>query len=154
MEKFPHISQYITPERVLDLDIETKEEALEALLKVINHSDLVTDKNILRNAIYAREKLMSTGIGYGIAIPHARHASVKDFVIAVGRCKNGVPCDSIDDKPVTLFLMIVASDKQDKDYLRLLSRIVNILKNKELLEDISQAENATQLYNVIVNEKN
>jgi len=149
MEVFPNISQYISPERVIDLKGSTKDEALEELLRVTLKSDLVTDKNIIRNAIYAREKLMSTGMGYGIAIPHARHSSVRDFVIAVGRCKNGIPCDSIDDKPVTLFFMIVASDKQDKDYLRLLSRLVLKLKDSELLEKISLAENEQQLYEII-----
>lgn len=149
MKVFPSMTQYLKEEQIIDIVAKSKEEVLEALLKVILLSDLVTEKNLIRNAIYAREQLMSTGIGYGIAIPHARHASVKDFVLAVARVKNGVPCDSIDDQPVNLFFMIVASDKQDKDYLRLLSQLMLKLKNHQLLEQIQIAKDTHEIYELL-----
>ncbi len=149
MQIFPSMTQYLKEDQIIDIDAESKEQVLEALLNVILKSDLVTEKNLIRNAIYAREQLMSTGIGYGIAIPHARHASVKDFVLAVARVKKGVPCDSIDDQPVNLFFMIVASDKQDKDYLRLLSQLMLKLKNHHLLEQIQKAQDTHEIYDLL-----
>ena len=92
---------------------------------------------------------MSTGIGYEIAIPHARHKTVKDFVIAIGRKKEGLPYESIDDKPVKLIFMIGASDKQDKDYIRLLSRLVLRLKNPDFLEKVLKAQDPSEIYQLI-----
>lgn len=149
MDKFPKISDYLLPDMVLDLNVTSKDQALEAMLNKILLSPRINNKNKIRNAIFAREQLMSTGIGYGLAVPHARDNTVDDFVIAVARCKNGVIYDSIDDMPVTLIFMIIASDKQDKDYIRLLSRIMLKMKNKSLLHEIMEAESTKQIFKLL-----
>ena len=92
---------------------------------------------------------MSTGIGYGIAIPHARHKTVTDFVMVMGRKKEGLEYESIDDKPVKLIIMIGASDNQDKDYIKLLSRLMLRLKNKDFVKNILNADNSKEIYSLI-----
>ena len=92
---------------------------------------------------------MSTGIGYSIAVPHIRDASVKDFVIALGRKAEGLDYESIDNNPVKLIFMIGASDTQDKDYIRLLSKLVLRLKNKRFVKKILAAASPEEIYTFI-----
>jgi len=149
MDKIIHISEIIRPDFIIDLQSTDKSSALGELLEAIIHSDKITDAKKFSKAIRAREKLMSTGIGYGIAVPHARDHSILDFVMAMGRSKNGVKYESIDDQPVQLIFMIGASDSQDKDYIKLLSRLVLRLKNDDLKNKILSADSPSEIYEII-----
>jgi len=149
MDKIIHISEIIRPDFIIDLQSTDKSSALEELLKAIIHSDKITNATKFSKAIRAREKLMSTGIGYGIAVPHARDRSILDFVMAMGRSKKGVKYESIDDQPVQLIFMIGASDSQDKDYIKLLSRLVLRLKNDDLKNKILSADSPSEIYEII-----
>ena len=149
MEKILKVSDLVNEDFIIDIKSYNKKDALNELLDIICQNPLITDRKIFSKEIFKREELMSTGIGYAIAIPHARHKTVKDFVIAIGRKKEGLPYESIDDKPVKLIFMIGASDKQDKDYIRLLSRLVLRLKNKEFVDKILAAENPAEIYQII-----
>ena len=153
MEKVLKVSDMINENFIIDIKGNTKKEALNELLDVICKSPLIKEPKIFRKAIFKREKLMSTGIGYEIAIPHARDKSIKDFVIALGRKQEGLEYASIDDKPVKLIFMIGASDKQDKDYIKLLSRLVLRLKNKEFVQELMKAENPESIYRLISDRK-
>lgn len=149
MDKVIQISEIMQPDYIIDLQSTDKAGALEELLEVINRSDKITDPKKFSKAIRAREKLMSTGIGYGIAVPHVRDRSVLDFVMAMGRSKEGVMYESIDDKPVQLIFMIGASNSQDKDYIKLLSRLVLRLKNDDLKNRILAADSPSEIYEII-----
>ena len=149
MDKIIHISEIIRPDFIIDLQSTDKSSALGELLEAIIHSDKITDAKKFSKAIRAREKLMSTGIGYGIAVPHARDHSILDFVMAMGRSKNGVKYESIDDQPVQLIFMIGASDSQDKDYIKLLSRLVLRLKSDDLKNKILSADSPSEIYEII-----
>jgi len=149
MLKIIKISDILKPEYIIDIKSADKNGALQELLDVICQDDTITDEKAFRKAIFEREQLMSTGIGFEIAIPHARHPNVKDFVMAIGRKKGGIPYASIDDKPVKLIIMIGASDKQDKDYIRLLSRLMLRLKNQRLMRKILKAPDPADIYHII-----
>ncbi|MEA3475671.1 MAG: PTS sugar transporter subunit IIA [Candidatus Cloacimonadota bacterium] len=149
MEKIIEIYKYMSADRIIDIQSNTKDEALRELADVISTSDKVTKKESFIKKIFEREKLMSTGIGYGIAIPHIRDKSIQDFVIALGRKKSGLEYDSIDNKPVKLIFMIGASDKQDKDYIRVLSKLVLRLKNKNFVRQLLNARSADEIYGLI-----
>ncbi len=143
-----NISELFDADYIVDLGKCTKKEALDTMLELICKNELITDCKKFKKSIHDREKLMSTGIGYGIAIPHARHSSVKDFVIAVGRSREGIEYESIDDNPVHLIFMIGASDKQDKDYIKLLSKLVLRLKNKDIYDNLLKADTAQEVYEI------
>ena len=147
------VSCYLKEEMVLDIDFMSKEQALELLIDTIGKSPLIHDVNQFRQAIFTRESLMSTGIGYGIAIPHARLKSIDDFVIGVIRCKEGIPYESIDDKPVKIIFMIGASEKQDKDYIKLLSRLMIRLKDKHIINQLLEASSSKEIYRLITETK-
>ena len=153
MENIMRISDYLEEDFIIDLQSDTKKGALEELLEVICRSPKITNPVKFRKAIFNREKLMSTGIGYHLAVPHARDKCVLDFVIAIGRSKVGIEYESIDDKPVKLVIMIGAPDKQDKDYIKLLSRLVLRLKNPDFKHLILSAANAKEIYDIIQQKK-
>lgn len=149
MEKTIEIYKFMDPSRIIDIQSNTKDDALKELADVICKSEIIIDKKLFIRKIFEREKLMSTGIGYGIAVPHIRDKSIKNFVIALGRKKAGLEYDSIDNKPVKLIFMIGASDKQDKDYIRVLSKLVLRLKNKNFVRQLLNARSADEIYGLI-----
>ena len=153
MDKIFKISNLVNETRIIDIHSNDKKGALNELLEIICKDDLITDPKTFSKEIFKREKLMSTGIGYGIAIPHARHRSVKDFVMAIGRRKEGLEYGSIDDKPVKLIFMIGASDTQDKDYIKVLSRLVLRLKNQEFVDKMLSVEDPLDIYEIIKQQK-
>ncbi len=153
MKEVLELSCYIQPEMVLDLDVSTKNELLDTMIKVLVHSDKISDPEKVRSAILTREKAGNTGIGKGFAIPHARMDCVPDFVVAFARISKGLDYSSEDGEPVKLAFMIVASDQQDKQYIKLLSRLMLRLKNPEFVKKLLDAADTTELYNLIKNTK-
>jgi mannitol/fructose-specific phosphotransferase system IIA component (Ntr-type) len=101
----------------------------------------VTDRDALLHAILEREKIISTGVGIEVAMPHAKISSVKDFCIAVGRSQRGIDFDAIDDKPVHIVVMIGSNDKQIGDFLKVLAMLVRRFKNKDFRRQIMFAKN-------------
>jgi len=153
MEDIKQISELFNKDYIIELSADNKKDALKEMIDVISTNPRITDKKRFEKAIFKREKLMSTGIGLEIAVPHARHKSIEDFVIALGIKKEGLEYDSIDDKPVKLIFMIGASDTQDKEYIKLLSRIVLRLKNSQFTQQIINAASPTEVYQLIKEKK-
>jgi PTS system nitrogen regulatory IIA component len=129
----------IPPERVILLDATTKEEALRRLAAVVATCPDVTDGAKLLAAIHEREKIMSTGIGLGIAIPHAKIPSVKDFVVGFAKIDQGIDFNSLDAKPVHFVVMIAGPDNQQERYLQLLARITLKLKDAGVRRRLAEA---------------
>lgn len=144
------ISTCIKPERVISLETAEKKQVIDMLADLLARDPVVKDKELMKQAIWEREKQLSTGIGDGIAIPHARTKAVSDFAVAMARIEAGVEFDAVDKKPVHLVFMIVASDKQDKTYIQLLSRLMLRMKNTELVQKLLQAKGTEELYRILV----
>jgi mannitol/fructose-specific phosphotransferase system IIA component (Ntr-type) len=137
-------------ELVLFSNLSKKKDILEAMIRLIDNEKLVEDAEVLRQSIFSREEIMSTGIGLGIAVPHARITGVKNILIAVGINKNAVEdYESIDGTPVRLVIMIIAGEKQHREYLRLLSQIVKILKKNSRVHHLSDARNADEVIHLL-----
>ena len=119
----------IPPERIVDLAATTKRDALRELSELLASDPKVTDSAAFLDAIYKREELVSTGVGLGVAIPHVKIAEVKDYVICVGRKVEGIEFDSLDSQPVRLIFMIGASDRQTRDFVKMLARVMRLLKD-------------------------
>ena len=153
MEDIKKISDLLDEKFIIQLKADKKKEALEELIKVISQNELITNPKIFGEEIFKREKLMSTGIGLEVAVPHVRHKSIKDFVMAIGINKKGIDFDSIDNKPVKLIFMIGASDKQDKEYIKLLSRLVLRLKMPHFKERLLSADTPEEIYEIIKSTK-
>jgi fructose-specific phosphotransferase system IIA component len=148
-----YIKSYLKTEMIFDVDKIKKEAALEFLIDKMSADKNIKDAKRFRLAIFARESLMSTGIGHGIAIPHTRLDCIEDFVISILRCSAGIEYDAIDNKPVKLVIMIAANDNQANQYLHLISKLMVILKDNNTLEKICSVNSTTEIYNIIMNEK-
>jgi len=133
------LESIIPPERVVLLEARSKDDVLRELAAVIAKSEEVGDQERLLDAIYERERIMSTGIGLGIAIPHAKIPSVRDFVVALGRSEKGIEFNSLDGKPVHFVVMIAGPDNQQERYLQLLARITLKLKDAAVRRRLTEA---------------
>ncbi len=122
------LKDHLDPSRVRDLAARTKEEALAEMVEVVGTSDAVGDAGALLKAVREREQLLSTGIGLGIAIPHARISSVRRFVVGVGRHPTGIEFGAIDGRPVNIVVLIAGPQDAQKPYLELLAQLSRRLK--------------------------
>src|SRR5690606_33459786 len=91
-----------------DLQASAKSDVIEELVEMAAKSKLVKDKNLLLKDIITRENLVTTGVGYGVAFPHAKTKATKGIVIAFGRSDAGVDFEAMDRQPVHLFFLIAA----------------------------------------------
>lgn len=127
----------LTPERVLLLEQGTKSEILTQLVDALATSPNVRNRDKLLEGIFEREKLMSTGIGFGVGVPHVRIDSVSDLVMAVAVCKQPVTdYASLDESPVQIICMLAARADQHTKYIRMLSAISSRLKDSASREEI------------------
>ena len=126
-----------------------KYSAIEELARVFENSRVCGDTDKLIAALKEREKIMTTGIGFEIAVPHARIREVKEIAFAIGLSREGIDFDAIDNKPVHLIILVAAGEMQHMAYLRLLSRIMNLLKKENTKEQIMAADNADKIIDII-----
>ena len=140
----------IDESRIIDIKATTKEDALRELVEVLATSPDVTDQEELLDAIFEREKVISTGVGIEVALPHVKISSVKNFVIAIGRSHKGIDFESLDDKPVYIVVMIGANDKQAGDFLKVLARLVLKLKNKNFRKQVMFAPNSKRIKELFI----
>ena len=130
-------SQPIIPERVIVTSSKNKVDVLNELIDNISTSYHVVNKEALKEGILEREKIMSTGIGLGIAIPHVRSDAVNDLILSFAICKKGIKdYGSLDQKAVQIVCMLAARSDQHKEYLRMLSVISSKLKEASLREQL------------------
>ena len=134
------LENIIPASRIALLDAENKDDALKELGAIVARASEVGDADGLLEAIFERERIMSTGIGLGIAIPHAKIPSVTDFVVGFGKVRGGLDFNSLDGKPVHFIVMIAGPHDQQERYLQLLARITLKLKDAAVRRRLSEAD--------------
>ena len=143
------VTDYTSLKYIKNISAGDKIEAIEELARVFDGSELCSDIDSLVNALKEREGIMSTGIGAGIAIPHAKITSVKEMAFAIGISEKGIDFDSMDGHLVNLIILVIAGEKQHKDYLRLLSNIMAILKKEPIKEKIIKASTSEEILQIL-----
>jgi mannitol/fructose-specific phosphotransferase system IIA component (Ntr-type) len=143
------VTEYTDIKYIKNINASNKFDAIEKLAKVFAGTHLCTDIDSLINALKEREAIMSTGIGAGIAIPHAKIPSVKEMAFAIGISKKGIDFDSMDGYSVNLIILVIAGEQQHKDYLRLLSNIMSIQKKEPVKEKIINAASSEEILNIL-----
>jgi len=131
-----------------DLKGKTKNEIIEELVNLASRSKLVKDKDEVLKAVLEREKLVTTGVGYGVAFPHAKTKAIKGIVIAFGRSKTGIDFDAMDKKPVHLFFLIAAPEDAIGAHLNVMARLSYLMKsekNRDILMKISSPRELLEL---------
>jgi len=143
------LSKLVTPERIRMLNVEGKKEALGLLVDLVCRSVPELKSEKLLDLLLAREAIMSTGIGLGIAVPHARLKSMQNPVLAVGVSPKGINYESLDDRPVHIIVLIVVPAESQKQYLRILARVTLLLKNAQLRQRLLEAGDAEAIYKIL-----
>ena len=132
---------------VIDLSGRKRDEVLREMVSILAENDSIPDMKAFYRAILERERLVSTGIGFGIAIPHAKIPGIRDFSIALGRSAEGVDYPSLDDTPVQIVVMIGGPDGEQIAYLKLLASVQRFLKNER--DAILEATNPESIRELI-----
>jgi fructose-specific phosphotransferase system IIA component len=109
----------------------SKEEIINAMIDLVAASPKVVDKSRVREAIFEREKIMSTGVGNGFAIPHGKTDAVTDIVAAFAVTAEEIDYQSLDEKPVRLVFLLVGKDSMVGPHIKLLSRISRLMNKEE-----------------------
>lgn len=115
----------------------TKDKILKMMVENISeNSELIVDKNIFYSEVLEREKVGTTGIGMGVAIPHARTDAVKDIVLSVALLKNPIDFNSLDGEGIKVVVLVGAPKGGSKKYLELLSMLSRIFRDKKNRDSI------------------
>ncbi len=134
------ISRYLDERLVLFLDAPTRDDALRQLVDCIEISGKLESRDSFYHAILEREKIVSTGIGLGCAIPHAKLEGYSDFFIAIGiQTREGIDWNALDAAPVSLIFMIGGPDNKQTEYLKILSHLTIAIKNEERRKKLRKA---------------
>lgn len=133
-----------------NMQAKTKTEALAELSEMIvkGYPQLVRAQ--ILDVLQQREKLGSTGIGDGVAIPHGKVGDLDDLVVAFGRSREGVAFDSMDGKPAHLFFLLLAPENCAGQHLKALARISKMLKAGNFRKKLMEANSKSDLYDIIV----
>ncbi len=145
------ISDYLDSRLVSFLDVDTRDEAIDVLINLLDAKGHLPDKAAFRNAIFQREQLVSTGIGMGVAIPHAKLKEFSDFSIAIGiQQKKGIDWNALDLAPVRLIFLIAGPDHKQTEYLQILSLLTSSIRSMDLRKKLLNARDSEEVLQVFL----
>jgi PTS system nitrogen regulatory IIA component len=137
---------------VPELKGRTKKQVLEELIDAVKQNKPAIDRDRLMKVLLERERLGSTGIGDGIAIPHGKLRDIDDLVLSFGRSSEGIDFESMDGKPVHLFFLLVAPETCAGIHLRDLAKIARLLKNGTVRKRLSKVDSREDIFSIIQQE--
>ncbi|WP_435002828.1 PTS fructose transporter subunit IIABC [Bacillus atrophaeus] len=144
------ITELLTKHTIkLNIESKEKENVIDEMVTVLDQAGKLNDRAAYKEAILNRESQSSTGIGEGIAIPHAKTASVINPAIAFGRSKEGVDYESLDAQPAHLIFMIAATEGANNTHLEALSRLSTLLMREEIRKQLLEAETEDAIIDII-----
>lgn len=138
-------------DQVFFLTADNRNEAIQALVNHLHKEGIVPDPEAFYQAILDREKLVSTGIGMGVALPHAKMDTYPSFFIAIGILSKGVNWNSIDHAPVRLIFLIGGPSDKQTEYLQILSHLTQVIKNEEVRKKLLTINSKDTIINLFVN---
>tara|TARA_B100000965_G_C19566632_1_gene747140 strand:- start:961 stop:1410 length:450 start_codon:yes stop_codon:yes gene_type:complete len=133
----------------LELDCLSREEAIEAMAELIDKCGRLNDKEEYVRVVKEREKLSSTGIGFGVSIPHGKSNAVKCPTLALGRVRQGVEWQSLDGEPVNIVFLIAVPQESSNQHLKILAALSRKLMNKEFIKQLKETNDKKELIKVI-----
>ncbi len=148
------VSELLKPEFIIsDLKGESKEEIINELIDLFKNDPRVEDIEKVRSAVLEREKVMSTGVGKGFAIPHGKTNAVKEIVGAFGKIKDGIDYESLDGNPVNLVFLLVGKDNLISTHIKLLSRISRLMNKDDFRHRLVEANSADEIVKLFSEEE-
>jgi PTS system nitrogen regulatory IIA component len=143
------VSKLLTPSRIaLDLPLSSKKRLFEQAGLMFENQDGIARSQVF-DSLFARERLGSTGLGQGVAIPHGRIKGLKEALGAFVRLAQPVPFDAPDGNPVSLVFVLLVPEKATEKHLQILSELAQMFSDKALREAMGRAGDADALYQLI-----
>ncbi len=151
-KEYMRISDYLDSRLIAFLDVDTRDEAILSMVDLLDEEGHLPDKELFRQAIFDREQLVSTGIGMGVAVPHAKLKEFDDFFIVVGiQQKKGLDWNALDKAPVRLIFMIGGPSDRQNEYLQILSLLTSAIRDVELRKKLLNAQTSEQVIALFAN---
>jgi PTS system fructose-specific IIC component len=132
---------------------QSKDDVINAIIDLSVKSQKIKDIDKVRQAIFEREKIMSTGVGKGFAIPHGKTDAVSDIVAAFGVTEKPIDYQSLDHEPVRLLFLLIGKDSLVGAHIKLLSRISRLMNKEELRNRLLHAESAAEILQTLREEE-
>lgn len=130
---------------IMDLQATTKDEAIDELIASLNKSGRINDPVLFKEMIYKREAESSTGIGGGIAMPHAKTSAVNEPTVVFAKSKNGLDFAALDDEPAHIFFMIAAPEGAGNTHLRTLAALSRLLIDSDFIAQLMSADTPAEV---------
>ena len=124
---------------------QTKPEIIDELIDILYNASRIKDREAVRDAINKREELGSTGLEFGIAVPHAKTNAVDTLTVAIGISPEGIEFDALDGKPSKLFFLILAAPNQSGPHIEALAEIAKLSKSRAFLTSLMNAKSADEV---------
>ena len=125
-----------------------KTGVIDELVQLLVDAGKVTNRDEVLDAIHKREAMGSTGLEFGIAVPHAKTVAVKEMTMSIGIAPQGIEFDAMDGKPSTLFFMILAAPDQSGPHIEALAEIAKLSKSKAVLNALIAAASADEVVDI------
>ena len=132
-----------------ELKAQTKDKVIKELVDLASKSKLLKDAGQLLKDIIEREKLVTTGVGSGVAFPHAKSKAIRGIIISFGRSKTGIDFDSMDKKPVHLFFLIAAPEDAIGAHLNVMARLSYLMKSEKNRDKLMKTKSPRELLEVL-----
>ena len=144
------LTQILQPNCIkVPLASKDKDGAIEELVNLLADNRHLSDRGEALEAVLAREQTRSTGIGSGIAIPHGKCAAAKELVMAIGIAGEPIEFDSIDNKPVSIVLLLVSPPDQTGPHIQALARISRLMLDAQFKAQLEKATSPEEVYDLI-----
>ena len=144
------LKEILKPEHVMLMEFDSKDAALMQMIDGLDKTGAIGDRDAVTEGIFQREKLMSTGIGLGIGIPHVRMDGIDNLLMAVGVSTLDITdYESLDSQPVRLIFMILAGKDQHTLHIKTMAAIAARLKSPVLREMLIQSQNTETIFNLL-----
>ncbi|WP_305041237.1 PTS sugar transporter subunit IIA [Geoalkalibacter sp.] len=148
------ISELLDPGAVVaELRATDKNALLEELTVALANVETGLDRALVVDVLKERERLGSTGIGEGVAIPHGKLKNIDHLMLSFGRSRSGIDFDAMDGRPAHLFFLLIAPEDSVGVHLKTLARISKLLKNAQVRQRLLQAADAGDLFRIISEEE-
>ena len=145
------ISKLLPPSNiVLDLEVSSKKRMFEQAGLIFENNQGVA-RSLVFDSLFARERLGSTGLGQGVAIPHGRIKGLREAVAAFVRLSTAVPFDAPDGKPVKLLFVLLVPEQATEQHLQILSELAQMFSDPDLRERLIETKEASSLHQLISN---
>lgn len=149
-----NVSDYIKKDTIeLNLKSKNKNSVIKEMYENLKKTGLVLNEEQALKDLYAREEMGTTGIGRGVALPHAKTDAVSELVLTIGICKDGIEYSSIDDSKVTILFMFLCPQENTQEYLKVLARISRFIRNDEFRESLLNAKTSEEIIEIIKKEE-